>query len=161
VIAFLADENLKRQIFSGLLRKNPSVDIVRAQEVGLTGIEDRILLEWAARHARLTWVYSKQTTDRRSALYRAPKWRLAYRHHRASAKKVLIVQHADSGYCHCFRRFYLDGRMEPDIERIQNFDGSFQRDPKVLVAFVTRYLRLVHIEPLGQLALRYALSDTQ
>jgi hypothetical protein len=31
VIAFLADENLKRKIIRGLLRRNPSVDVVRAQ----------------------------------------------------------------------------------------------------------------------------------
>jgi len=33
VIAFLADENLKRKIISGLLRRNPSVDVVREQAV--------------------------------------------------------------------------------------------------------------------------------
>jgi len=48
VISFLADENLKRQVISGLLRRNRSVDVVRVQDAGLTGAEDWILLEWAA-----------------------------------------------------------------------------------------------------------------
>lgn len=47
MISFLADENLKRQIISGFLRRNLSVDVVRVQDAGLTGTEDRILLEWA------------------------------------------------------------------------------------------------------------------
>ena len=43
MISFLADENLKRKIISGLLRRNPSVDVVRAQDIGLSGADDRIL----------------------------------------------------------------------------------------------------------------------
>lgn len=61
MISFLADENLKRKIMSGLLRRNPSVDVVRAQDVGLTGAEDRILLEWAARHNRILLTHDVQT----------------------------------------------------------------------------------------------------
>lgn len=61
MIAFLADENLKRKIIRGLLRRNPSVDVVRAQDVGLTGVEDRILLEWAARHNRILLTHDVQT----------------------------------------------------------------------------------------------------
>ena len=61
MIAFLADENLKRKIISGLLRRNPSVDVIRAQDVGLTGVEDRILLEWAARHNRILLTHDVQT----------------------------------------------------------------------------------------------------
>lgn len=61
MIAFLADENLKRKIIRGLLRRNPSVDVVRAQDVGLTGVDDRILLEWAARHNRILLTHDVQT----------------------------------------------------------------------------------------------------
>ena len=61
MIAFLADENLKRQIISGLWRRNPSVDVVRAQEVGLAGVDDRILLEWAVRHQRVLLTHDVQT----------------------------------------------------------------------------------------------------
>lgn len=61
MIAFLADENLKRKIISGLLRRNPSVDVVRAQDIGLSGVDDRILLEVAARHNRVLLTHDVQT----------------------------------------------------------------------------------------------------
>lgn len=61
MIAFLADENLKRKIISGLLRRNPSVDVVRAQDVGLSGVDDRVLLEVAARHNRVLLTHDVQT----------------------------------------------------------------------------------------------------
>ena len=47
---YLDPSKVRRKIISGLLRRNPSVDVVRAQEVGLTGVDDRILLEWAAQN---------------------------------------------------------------------------------------------------------------
>ncbi len=61
MIAFLADENLKRKIISGLLRRKPSLDVVRAQDVGLTGVADHILLAWAARHNRVVLTHDVQT----------------------------------------------------------------------------------------------------
>ena len=61
MIAFLADENLKRKIISGLLRRNPSVDVVRAQDVGLSGVDDRVLLAMAARHNRVLLTHDVQT----------------------------------------------------------------------------------------------------
>ena len=61
MISFLADENLKRKIVTGLLRRNPSVDVVRVQDAGLTGVDDRILLEWAARQDRVLLTHDVQT----------------------------------------------------------------------------------------------------
>lgn len=61
MIAFLADENLKRKFITGLLRRSPSVDVVRAQDVGLTGVEDPILLDWAAQHNRVLLTHDVQT----------------------------------------------------------------------------------------------------
>ncbi|MGC9948685.1 MAG: DUF5615 family PIN-like protein [Bryobacteraceae bacterium] len=61
MIAFLADENLKRQVISGLLRRNPTVDVVRGQDAGLTGAEDRTLLEWAAEQDRVLLTRDVQT----------------------------------------------------------------------------------------------------
>ena len=37
---FLADENFEGAIYRGLLRKRPHLDIVRAQDVGLTAVND-------------------------------------------------------------------------------------------------------------------------
>jgi predicted nuclease of predicted toxin-antitoxin system len=61
VISFLADENLKRKIISGLFRRNPSVDVFTAQNAGLTGVDDRTLLEWAAQHNRVLLTHDVQT----------------------------------------------------------------------------------------------------
>ena len=61
MISFLADENLKRKIVTGMLRRNPLVDVLRAQDAGLTGVEDRVLLEWAAQHDRVLLTHDVQT----------------------------------------------------------------------------------------------------
>lgn len=45
---FLADENFHNDVLRGLLRRLPSLDIVRAQDVGLGGASDPEVLAWAA-----------------------------------------------------------------------------------------------------------------
>lgn len=47
MIRFLADENFNNQIVRGILRQNSQVDIVRVQDVGLSGIDDPTVLAWA------------------------------------------------------------------------------------------------------------------
>ena len=47
-VRLLADENFNGAIVRGLLRRNPEVDVVRVQDVGLTGSDDPTVLEWAA-----------------------------------------------------------------------------------------------------------------
>jgi hypothetical protein len=61
VISFLADENLKRNIVSGVLRRSPNIDIVRVQDIGLTGLSDMALLEWAAANKRVLLTHDVQT----------------------------------------------------------------------------------------------------
>jgi predicted nuclease of predicted toxin-antitoxin system len=61
MMAFLADENLRNPIVRGLFRRNPSIDLIRAQDAGLSGVEDRFLLEWAARHNRILLTHDVQT----------------------------------------------------------------------------------------------------
>ena len=41
MIRLLADENLDNTIIRGLLRRNPDIDIVRVQDIGLSGEDDR------------------------------------------------------------------------------------------------------------------------
>ncbi len=53
MIPLIADENLNRSIVLGIRRVYPTVDIVLAQEVGLVGASDPIVLEWAAKHGRI------------------------------------------------------------------------------------------------------------
>ncbi|MGA2740624.1 MAG: DUF5615 family PIN-like protein [Bryobacteraceae bacterium] len=43
------------------MRRNPFVDVVRVQDAGLTGAEDRTVLEWAARHDRVLLTHDVQT----------------------------------------------------------------------------------------------------
>jgi hypothetical protein len=42
MLTFLADENFHRAIVRGLLRRKPDLDIVRVQDVGLSGVDDPI-----------------------------------------------------------------------------------------------------------------------
>ena len=51
--AFLLYENLNGRIYRGLLRLKPDVDAVRVQDVGLSAVDDKEILEWAATHARV------------------------------------------------------------------------------------------------------------
>jgi hypothetical protein len=44
-VRLLADENFNGAIVRGLLRRNPEVDVVRVQDVGLTGSDDPTVLE--------------------------------------------------------------------------------------------------------------------
>jgi predicted nuclease of predicted toxin-antitoxin system len=53
MLAFLADENFNNRIVEGLLLREPGLDIVRAQDVGLSGKDDRELLAWAAEQNRI------------------------------------------------------------------------------------------------------------
>ncbi len=53
MIRFLADENFNINIVLGLRQRNPYLDIVRVQEVGLTTADDPVVLEWAAEAGRV------------------------------------------------------------------------------------------------------------
>jgi hypothetical protein len=44
VIRWIADENFNNKILRALLRRNPDIDIVRAQDAGLIGMRDEELL---------------------------------------------------------------------------------------------------------------------
>jgi len=48
VIRLLADENLDGNILRGFLRRLVGVDILRLQDIGLTGADDPTVLAWAA-----------------------------------------------------------------------------------------------------------------
>lgn len=50
-IRLLVDEDFDNDILRGVLRRSPSVDIVRVQDVGLSGKPDSEVLDWAANAA--------------------------------------------------------------------------------------------------------------
>ena len=58
---WLADENFNNDIVRALLRRRPGFDIVRAQDVGLSGADDVAILEWAARHDRVLLTHDVTT----------------------------------------------------------------------------------------------------
>ncbi len=58
------DENLNNDILRGLLRRKPDVDIVRVQDVGLSGAHDRLVLEWAASEGRVLLTHDVTTITR-------------------------------------------------------------------------------------------------
>ncbi len=47
VLRLLADENFNGRIVRGVWRRNPRIDLVRVQDVGLTGADDPTVLAWA------------------------------------------------------------------------------------------------------------------
>ena len=53
MLRLAADENFNADIVRGLLRRNPKLDIVRVQDVGLSGADDPSVLHWAADQGRV------------------------------------------------------------------------------------------------------------
>jgi predicted nuclease of predicted toxin-antitoxin system len=53
MLRLAADENFNGDIVRGLLRRKPDLDIVRVQDVGLSGASDPAVLEWAAGEGRI------------------------------------------------------------------------------------------------------------
>lgn len=58
---WLADENLNKDIVRGLRRRKPALDIVRVQDVGLSGMDDPSLLAWAAEEDRVLITHDVST----------------------------------------------------------------------------------------------------
>ena len=61
MVRFLADENFNNQIVRGVLRQNCNVDIVRVQDMGLSGADDPTVLEWAAQQERVVLTHDVAT----------------------------------------------------------------------------------------------------
>lgn len=64
MLRFLADENFDNTIIRGLFRRNPTLDIVRVQDVGLSGKDDPTVLEWAAQEGRILLTHDVATITR-------------------------------------------------------------------------------------------------
>lgn len=63
-IRLLADENIKGEIVRGLLRREPELDLLRAQDVGLSSTPDPQVLEWAASEGRILLTHDVATITR-------------------------------------------------------------------------------------------------
>jgi predicted nuclease of predicted toxin-antitoxin system len=58
---FLADENFNGSVVRGLLRRDPSVDIVRVQDTEIYQADDPTVLEWAAQENRILLTHDSST----------------------------------------------------------------------------------------------------
>lgn len=61
MLLLVADENFNNDILRGLLRRDPSLDIVRIQDEGLTHAPDPDVLEWAAHESRVLLTHDRNT----------------------------------------------------------------------------------------------------
>lgn len=61
MLRFAADENFNNDIIRGLLRRKPKLNIVRIQDVGLSGVDDCVLLEWTAQERRILLTHDVST----------------------------------------------------------------------------------------------------
>ena len=64
MLQLVADENFNNNIVRGLLRRRPELDIVRLQDVGLSGADDPTVLEWAAQQRRVLLTHDVSTITR-------------------------------------------------------------------------------------------------
>ncbi len=58
---FLTDEDFDNRILRGLLRYRSSLDLVRVQDVGLSGATDPQILHWAAQENRILLTHDFRT----------------------------------------------------------------------------------------------------
>ncbi len=61
MLRFVADENFNNNIVRGLLRRQPELDLVRIQDVGLISADDPTVLEWAAQEGRVLLTHDVAT----------------------------------------------------------------------------------------------------
>ena len=64
MIGLAADENLDNDIVRALRRRVTDVDIIRAQDAGLSGRDDPTILEWAASSERVLLTHDVSTMTR-------------------------------------------------------------------------------------------------
>ena len=61
MLRLLADENFNCDIVRGLLLRQADLDIVRVQDIGLSGADDPDILAWAAENKRIVLTHDRAT----------------------------------------------------------------------------------------------------
>ena len=61
MLRLLSDENFDNHIVRGLVRRMPTIDLIRVQDVGLGQTDDRAILHWAAVHGRVLLTHDRRT----------------------------------------------------------------------------------------------------
>jgi GAF domain-containing protein len=67
MIRLLADENFNGDVLEALMRAEPTLDVIRAQDIELYQSPDPIVLEWAAREGRILLTHDVKTMTRFAA----------------------------------------------------------------------------------------------
>ena len=60
MLRFLADENIESQLIAAI-RRDHGIDIVRVQDVGLSGADDSAILDWVAREGGVLLTHDAET----------------------------------------------------------------------------------------------------
>jgi len=61
MLSLASDADFHGVVFRALLRRHPSLDLVRIQDVGLRSAPDQDILEWAAAKGRILLTYDRKT----------------------------------------------------------------------------------------------------
>lgn len=61
MIGLAIDENFNNDVLRGLLRRNPGLNIVRIQDVGLRTLDDDTILAWCAENDRVLITHDVST----------------------------------------------------------------------------------------------------
>ena len=57
----LSDINFDGRVLHGLLSQSTGLDLIRAQDVGLDGVDDDLVLVWAAENDRMILTHDRKT----------------------------------------------------------------------------------------------------
>ena len=61
MLRLLSDENFNGDIVRGLFLRQPSLDLLRVQDVGLRKVDDPAILDWAASSERILLTHDRAT----------------------------------------------------------------------------------------------------
>ncbi len=61
MLSLLSDENLNGDIIRGLFLRQPNLDLIRVQDVGLIEVEDPAILNWAAEEQSIILTHDRAT----------------------------------------------------------------------------------------------------
>ena len=61
MLSLLSDENFNGDIVRGLLLRQPNLDLLRVQDVGLREVDDSAILAWAANNGRILLTHDRAT----------------------------------------------------------------------------------------------------
>ncbi len=61
MLRLLSDENFNADVVRGLRLREPNIDLVRIQDIGLRGLDDESILVWAAENDRIVLTHDRAT----------------------------------------------------------------------------------------------------